>query len=90
MDLPTLWPQAEHWSAGRFERGYVRREPSAASVYCEQFGLVGPFGGRARRLPGSVCGGTAPERSQIPLERFGESKFSGVANVLGTAQPVAV
>lgn len=45
MDLPTLWRLAEHWYEGRLERGYVRREPSAASTYFEQVGLSGPFWG---------------------------------------------
>jgi len=45
MDLHTLWRLAEHWYEGRLERGYVRREPSAASAYFEQVGLAGPFWG---------------------------------------------
>ena len=45
MDLPTLWRLASGWYAGRFERGYVRREPSAAADYLRSVGLSGPFWG---------------------------------------------
>ena len=45
MDLPTLWRLAAGWYAGRFERGYIRREPSAAADYLRSVGLSGPFWG---------------------------------------------
>ncbi|WP_347354662.1 organomercurial lyase [Intrasporangium sp.] len=45
MDLPTLWRLASGWYAGRLERGYVRREPSAAGEYLRSVGLSGPFWG---------------------------------------------
>jgi hypothetical protein len=45
MDLATLWRLAEHWYEGRLERGYVRREPSAAADYLRGVGLSGPFWG---------------------------------------------
>ena len=45
MDLPTLWRLASGWYAGRFERGYVRRDPSAAADYLRRVGLSGPFWG---------------------------------------------
>jgi hypothetical protein len=45
MDLATLWRLAEHWYDGRLERGYVRREPSAAADYLRSVGLVGEFWG---------------------------------------------
>ena len=45
MDLPTLWRLAAGWYAGRLERGYVRREPSAAAEYFRSAGLAGPFWG---------------------------------------------
>ena len=45
MDLPTLWRLASGWYAGRLERGYVRREPSAAADYLRGVGLSGPFWG---------------------------------------------
>jgi hypothetical protein len=47
MDLPTLWRLASGWYAGRLERGYVRREPSAAGDYLRSVGLSGPFWGLA-------------------------------------------
>lgn len=47
MDLPTLWRLASGWYAGRLERGYVRREPSAAADYLRGVGLSGPFWGLA-------------------------------------------
>ena len=45
MDLPTLWRLASGWYAGRLERGYARREPSAAADYFRSVGLRGPFWG---------------------------------------------
>jgi hypothetical protein len=45
MDLPTLWRLACGWYAGRLERGYVRREPSAAADYLRTVGLSGEFWG---------------------------------------------
>ncbi|HUR51421.1 MAG TPA: organomercurial lyase, partial [Mycobacteriales bacterium] len=45
MDLPQLWRLAEHWYDGRLDRGYVRREPAAATDYLHAVGLRGPFWG---------------------------------------------
>jgi hypothetical protein len=45
MDLPMLWRLASRWYAGRLERGYVRREPSAAADYLQSVGLSGAFWG---------------------------------------------
>lgn len=45
MDLPTLWRLASGWYAGRLDRGYVRREPSAAAEYLLGVGLSGSFWG---------------------------------------------
>jgi hypothetical protein len=45
MDLATLWRLASGWYEGRLERGYVRREPSAAADYLRSVGLSGPFWG---------------------------------------------
>jgi hypothetical protein len=45
MDIPTLWRFAAHWYEGRLERGYIRREPSAAKDYFRSVGLRGPFWG---------------------------------------------
>jgi hypothetical protein len=45
MDLATLWRLARGWYAGRLERGYQRREPSAAAAYFTEVGLVGEFWG---------------------------------------------
>jgi len=45
MDLPTLWRLASGWYTGRLERGYVRREPSAAADYLRSVGLSGAFWG---------------------------------------------
>jgi hypothetical protein len=45
MDLETLWHLASGWYAGRLERGYVRREPSAAADYLRSAGLSGSFWG---------------------------------------------
>jgi hypothetical protein len=45
MDLVTLWRFASRWYEGRLERGYVRREPSAAADYLRDVGLSGPFWG---------------------------------------------
>jgi hypothetical protein len=47
MDLRTLWRLASGWYAGRLERGYVRREPSAAADYLRSVGLSGAFWGLA-------------------------------------------
>jgi hypothetical protein len=44
LDLPTLWRLAAGWYAGSLERGYVRREPSAAD-YLRSVGLSGTFWG---------------------------------------------
>ncbi|WP_207401128.1 organomercurial lyase [Actinomadura roseirufa] len=45
MDLATLWRLAQGWYAGRLERGYRRREPSAAASYFASAGLRGRFWG---------------------------------------------
>jgi Alkylmercury lyase len=45
LDLPTLWRLAAGWYASRLERGYVRREPSAAADYLRSVGLSGTFWG---------------------------------------------
>ena len=45
MDLATLWRLAAHWYDGRLERGYVRREPTAARAHFAEVGLSGPFWG---------------------------------------------
>jgi hypothetical protein len=45
LDLATLWRLASGWYAGRLERGYVRREPSAAADYLRAVGLSGAFWG---------------------------------------------
>ena len=45
MDLSTLWRLASGWYAGRLERGYTRREPSAATDYLRGVGLSGAFWG---------------------------------------------
>lgn len=45
LDLRTLWRLAAGWYAGRLERGYVRREPSAAADYLRSVGLSGTFWG---------------------------------------------
>lgn len=45
LDLPTLWRLAAGWYEGRLERGYRRREPSAAREYFRSVGLRGPFWG---------------------------------------------
>jgi hypothetical protein len=45
MDLAQLWRLARGWYAGRLDRGYVRREPSAARGYFREAGLSGPFWG---------------------------------------------
>lgn len=55
MDLPTLWRLASGWYAGRFERGYARREPSAAADYLRSVGLSGAFWG----LPDQAAGDNA-------------------------------
>ena len=44
-DLATVWRLASGWYAGRLDRGYVRREPSAAHDYLRQAGLAGAFWG---------------------------------------------
>ena len=45
MDLATLWRLAAGWYAGRLDRGYARREPSAATDYFREVGLKGSFWG---------------------------------------------
>jgi len=45
MSLETLWRLAQHWYDGRLDRGYKRREPSAALDYFRGVGLKGPFWG---------------------------------------------
>ena len=45
LDMQTLWRLAAGWYAGRLERGYVRREPSAAADYLRSVGLSGAFWG---------------------------------------------
>jgi hypothetical protein len=45
MDLTTLWMLAADWYTGRLERGYARREPSAAADYLRGVGLSGSFWG---------------------------------------------
>jgi hypothetical protein len=45
MDLATLWRLGSRWYEGRLERGYVRREPSAAAQYFREVGLDGAFWG---------------------------------------------
>lgn len=45
MDLETLWNLASGWYQGRLEKGYVRREPSAAKDYFRSVGLSGTFWG---------------------------------------------
>ena len=49
LDLQTLWRLAAGWYAGRLERGYVRREPSAAADYLRSVGLSGTFWGLTSR-----------------------------------------
>jgi hypothetical protein len=44
-DLATVWRLASNWYAGRLDRGYVRREPSAAHAYLRRAGLSGAFWG---------------------------------------------
>jgi len=44
-DLATVWRLASGWYAGRLDRGYVRREPSAAHEYMRSVGLSGSFWG---------------------------------------------
>jgi hypothetical protein len=44
-DLATVWRLASGWYAGRLDRGYVRREPSAAHEYLREAGLSGAFWG---------------------------------------------
>jgi hypothetical protein len=46
MDLHTLWRLASHWYDGRLNRGYVRRDPQAATEYLRSVGLSGRFWGR--------------------------------------------
>jgi hypothetical protein len=45
LDLTTLWRLAQGWYAGRLDRGYARREPTAASAYMKSVGLSGSFWG---------------------------------------------
>ena len=49
LDLQTLWRLAAGWYAGRLERGYVRREPSAAADYLRSVGRSGTFWGLTSR-----------------------------------------
>ena len=44
-DLATVWRLARGWYTGRLERGYVRREPTAAHAYLREAGLSGSFWG---------------------------------------------
>ncbi len=44
-DLATVWRLASGWYGGRLDRGYVRREPSAAHAYLRGAGLSGAFWG---------------------------------------------
>ena len=43
MDLATLWRLASRWYEGRFEYGYLRRDPATAAAYFREVGLSGPF-----------------------------------------------
>jgi hypothetical protein len=45
MDIDTLWHFASRWYEGRFDRGYVRRDPSEAKDYFRSVGLIDPFWG---------------------------------------------
>jgi hypothetical protein len=45
MSLETLWRFSAGWYSGRLDRGYIRREPSAAADYMRSVGLKGPFWG---------------------------------------------
>lgn len=45
LDLPTLWRLAQHWYAGRLERGYQRRDPATSTQYLRAVGLTGDFWG---------------------------------------------
>jgi hypothetical protein len=45
MDLETLWRLARGWYTGRLDRGYQRREPTAAAAYFREVGLRGGFWG---------------------------------------------
>lgn len=47
MDLSTLGRFAADWYTGRLDRGYERREPSAALDYFRSVGLQGAFWGQA-------------------------------------------
>jgi hypothetical protein len=44
-DLATVWRLASDWYTGRLDRGYSRREPSAAHAYLRGAGLSGSFWG---------------------------------------------
>jgi hypothetical protein len=44
-DLATVWRLASDWYTGRLDRGYIRREPSAAHAYLRGAGLSGSFWG---------------------------------------------
>ena len=44
-DLATVWRLASGWYAGRLDRAYARREPSAAHAYLRGVGLSGSFWG---------------------------------------------
>lgn len=52
LDLDTLWRLARGWYDGRFERGYQRRSPEAATEYLHSVGLHGPFWDDAVTAPG--------------------------------------
>jgi hypothetical protein len=49
LDLPTLCAARGRLVRGRLERGYVRREPSAAADYLRSVGLSGTFWGLTSR-----------------------------------------
>lgn len=51
FDLPTLWKLAQHWYAGRLDRGYRRRDPASASSYFAKVGLTGPFWATTPTVP---------------------------------------
>ena len=44
-ELATVWRLASGWYAGRLDRGYIRRESSAAHAYLRDAGLSGAFWG---------------------------------------------
>jgi len=47
MDVGSLWRLAAGWYQGRLDRGYIRREPSAAREYLHSVGLDDQFWGTA-------------------------------------------